>query len=88
MITEVDYEKIHSLQTELIRKQDRTIDGLRASNRILEATNKILAEALSRALTHEGRDRVFIPAREVNSDAEFRTERTIDNDILIIRVRA
>ena len=81
MITEVDYEKIHSLQTELIRKQDRTIDELRASN-------KILAEALSRALTREGRDRVFIPAREVNSDAEFRTERTIDDDILIIRVRA
>lgn len=88
MITEVDYEKIHSLQTELIRKQDRTIDELRASNKILEATNKILAEALSRALTCEGRDRVFIPAREVNSDAEFRTERTIDDDILIIRVRA
>lgn len=88
MITEVDYEKIHSLQTELIRKQDRTIDELRASNRILEAANKLLAEALSRALTREGRDRVFIPAREANSDAEFRTERTIDNDILIIRVRA
>lgn len=88
MITTIDYEKIHSLQTELIRKQDRTIDELRASNKILEAANKVLAEALSRALAREGRDRVFIPAREVNSDAEFRTERTIDDDILIIRVRA
>lgn len=88
MITTVDYEKIHSLQTELIRKQDRTINELRASNKILEAANKVLAEALSRALTREGRDRVFIPARDVNSDAEFRTERTIDDDILIIRVRA
>ena len=88
MITTTDYEKIHSLQTELIRKQDRTIDELRASNKILEATNKILAEALSRALTREGRDRVFIPAREVSSDAEFRTERTTDDDILTIRVRA
>lgn len=88
MITTIDYEKIHSLQTELIRKQDRTIDELRASSKILEAANKVLAEALSRALTREGRDRVFIPAREVNSDAEFRTERTIDDDILIIRVRA
>ena len=88
MITTIDYEKIHSLQTELIRKQDRTIDELRTSNKILEAANKVLAEALSRALTREGRDRVFIPAREVNSDAEFRTERTIDDDILIIRVRA
>lgn len=88
MITTIDYEKIHSLQTELIRKQDRTIDELRASNKILEAANKVLAEALSRALTREGRDRVFIPAREVNSDAEFRTERTIDDDILIIRGRA
>lgn len=88
MITTIDYEKIHSLQTELIRKQDRTINELRASNKILEAANKVLAEALSRALTREGRDRVFIPAREVNSDAEFRTERTIDDDILIIRVRA
>lgn len=88
MITTIDYEKIHSLQTELVRKQDRTIDELRTSNKILEAANKVLAEALSRALTREGRDRVFIPAREVNSDAEFRAERTIDNDILIIRVRA
>ena len=76
------------MQTELIRKQDRTINELRASNKILEAANKVLAEALSQALTREGRDRVFIPAREVNSDAEFRTERTIDDDILIIRVRA
>lgn len=88
MITTIDYEKIHSLQTELIRKQDRTIDELRTSNKILEAANKVLAEALSRALTREGRDRVFIPAREANSDAEFRTERTIDDDILIIRVQA
>lgn len=88
MINTIDYEKIHSLQTELIRKQDRTINELRASNKILKAANKVLAEALSRALTREGRDRVFIPAREVNSDAEFRTERTIDDDILIIRVRA
>lgn len=88
MINTIDYEKIHSLQTELIRKQDRTINELRASNKILEAANKVLAEALSQALTREGRDRVFIPAREVNSDAEFRTERTIDDDILIIRVRA
>ena len=32
MITTTDYEKIHSLQTELIRKQDRTIEELRAWN--------------------------------------------------------
>ena len=63
MITTTDYEKIHSLQTELIRKQDRTIDELRASNKILEAANNVLAEALSRTLTREGRDRVYTGAR-------------------------
>ena len=74
------------LQREIIKKQQREINSLRASNRILEATSQTLAEALSQALAREGRDRVFVPVREIKpSEPRFRMERTIDDDIIVIR---
>lgn len=74
------------LQREIIKKQQREINSLRASNRVLEATSQTLAEALSQALTREGRDRVFVPVREIKpTGAMFRMERTIDDDIIVIR---
>lgn len=76
---------MHAIQSEIIRKQESEINDLRASKAILEATNKTLAEALSRALSREGRDRVFVPVRELDSGVEFRMERTIDNDLIIVR---
>lgn len=80
----VSYEKMHAIQSDIIKKQEREINELRASKRILEATNQTLAEALERALSREGRDRVFVPVREIGS-AQFHTERTIDGDLLIVR---
>ena len=41
----VSYEKMHAIQSEIIRKQESEINDLRASKAILEATNKTLAEA-------------------------------------------
>ena len=74
------------LQREIIKKQQREINLLRASNRVLEATSQTLAEALSQALAREGRDRVFVPVREIKpSEPRFRMERTIDDDIIVIR---
>lgn len=74
------------LQREIIKKQQREINSLRASNRVLEATSQTLAEALSQALAREGRDRVFVPVREIKpTGAIFRMERTIDDDIIVIR---
>ena len=80
----IPLEKLHAIQSEIIRKQEREINELRASKRILEATNQALAEALERALSREGRDRVFVPVREIGG-AQFRTEQTIDGDLLIVR---
>lgn len=74
------------LQREIIKKQQREINSLRASNRVLEATSQTLAEALSQALAREGRDRVFVPVREIKPQgASFRVEQTIDGDVLLIR---
>ena len=85
-MTEVSYEKMHAIQSDIIRKQEHEINELRASKRILEATNQTLAEALSQALAREGRDRVFVPVREIKpSEPRFRMEKTIDNDIIVIR---
>ena len=80
----VFYEKMHAIQSDIIKKQEREINELRASKRILEATNQTLAEALERALSREGRDRVFVPVREIGG-AQFRMEQTIDGDLLIVR---
>lgn len=82
----VPYEKMHAIQSDIIKKQEREINALRESNRILEATAQTLAEALSQALSREGRDRVFVPVREIKpSGASFRVEQTIDGDVLLIR---
>lgn len=82
----VPYEKMHAIQSDIIKKQEREINALRESNRILEATAQTLAEALSQALSREGRDRVFVPVREIKPDgASFRVEQTIDGDILLVR---
>lgn len=85
-IETVPYEKMHAIQSDIIKKQEREINRLRESNRILEATAQTLAEALSQALSREGRDRVFVPVREIKpSGASFRVEQTIDGDILLVR---
>lgn len=82
----VPYEKMHAIQSDIIRKQEREINSLRESNRVLQATAQTLAEALSQALSREGRDRVFVPVREIKPDgASFRVEQTIDGDVLLIR---
>lgn len=82
----VPYEKMHSIQSDIIKKQEREINALRESNRVLQATAQTLAEALSQALSREGRDRVFVPVREIKPDgASFRVEQTIDGDVLLIR---
>lgn len=88
MIETVSREKIHAIQSRIIREQEREINELRESKRILEASNQALAKALSRALKQEGRDRVFIPAGEMRSpfgDSLFRVEETIGGDILLVR---
>ncbi len=82
----VPYEKMHAIQSDIIKKQEREINRLRESNRILEATAQTLAEALSQALSREGRDRVFVPVKEIKpSGASFRVEQTIGGDVLLIR---
>ena len=83
----VSYEKMHAIQSDIIRKQEREINELRASKRMLEATNQTLAEALSRALSREGRARVFVPLDEIKPDngVLFRLEQTIGGDILVVR---
>lgn len=86
MVEKVSFEKIHAVQSKLIREQDKEIERLRESNRVLEATNQTLAEALARALSREGRDRVFVPMKEIKPDGvAFRLERTIDGDVLVVR---
>ena len=84
MVEKVSYEKMHAIQSDIIKKQEREINELRASKRILEATNQALAEALERALHREGSDRVFVPVHEIGG-AQFRMEQTIDGDLLIVR---
>ena len=82
----VPYEKMHAIQSDIIKKLEREINRLRESNRILEATAQTLTEALSQALSREGRDRVFVPVKEIKPDgASFRVEQTIDGDVLLIR---
>lgn len=82
----IPYEKMHAIQSDIIKKQEREINALRESNRVLQATAQTLAEALSQALSREGRDRVFVPVKEIKpSGASFRVEQTIDGDVLLIR---
>ena len=82
-------EKMLAMQGDIIKKQQREINDLEASKRLLEAANQILAEALSRSLNANGGDRIFIPLTAIRADANlanapFRVERTIDGDILLV----
>ena len=86
-MSEVTYEKMLEVQTDIIRRQDRKIDELTAAKKALEVTAQTLAEALVRELDREGRDRAFVPAKEINrDDVRFRFEQTIGGDILLVRI--
>ena len=86
-MSEVTYEKMLEVQTDIIRRQDRKIDELTAEKKALEVTAQTLAEALVRELDREGRDRAFVPAKEINrDDVRFRVEQTIGGDILLVRI--
>ena len=85
-MSDVTYEKMLEVQTDLIRRQDRRIDELTDANNALKLTAQTLAEALVRELDREGRDRAFVPAKEINrGDVRFRVEQTIGGDILLVR---
>ena len=86
-MSEVTYEKMLEVQTDITRRQDRKIDELTAAKKALEVTAQTLAEALVRELDREGRDRAFVPAKEINrDDVRFRVEQTIGGDILLVRI--
>lgn len=86
-MSEVTYEKMLEVQTDLIRRQDHKIDELTDANNALRLTAQTLAEALVRELDREGRDRAFVPAKEINrDDVRFRVEQTIGGDILLVRI--
>ena len=86
-MSDVTYEKMLEVQTDLIRRQDRKIDELTDANNALRLTAQTLAEALVRELDREGRDRAFVPAKEIQrDDVRFRVEQTIGGDILLVRI--
>lgn len=86
-MSDVTYEKMLEVQTDLIRRRDRRIDELTAAKKALEVTAQTLAEALVRELDREGRDRAFVPAKEIQrDDVRFRVEQTIGGDILLVRI--
>lgn len=86
-MSDVTYEKMLEVQTDLIRRQDRKIDELTDANNALRLTAQTLAEALVRELDREGRDRAFVPAKEISrDDVKFRVEQTIGGDILLVRI--
>lgn len=79
-------KKTIALQGKIIEHQQKEINELRASNKVLEVTSQTLAEALSRALEREGRDRIFVPVREIRlSGVTFKMEQTIDGDLILVR---
>ena len=65
------------IQREIIKSQQREINDLRQCNRVLESTNQLLADAL---------DRVFVSLHD-RAGATFHPERTIDGDLLVVRVK-
>lgn len=80
MISEND--KI-TYQSRTIARLEREINSLRQRNVILETTNAALSNALSRALAD--RDRVFIPKDFY--PVEYRVEKTIDEDYLLVKIK-
>lgn len=73
---------IIAYQARKLAELERELNERRQRNAALEATNEILADALSRALG--GRDRVFVPRRREDK-IEYKVELTIGDDLLIIR---
>lgn len=80
MISEND---IITYQSRTIARLEREINSLRQRNVILETTNAALSNALSRALAD--RDRVFIPKDFY--PVEYRVEKTIDEDYLLVKIK-
>ena len=80
MISEND--KI-TYQSRTIARLEREINNLKQRNMILETTNAALSNALSRALAD--RDRVFIPKDFY--PVEYRVEKTIDEDYLLVKIK-
>lgn len=78
-VTETD---IIAYQARKLAELEREINELKQQKAILEATNEIMAEALSRALGD--RDRVFVPRRREDK-IEYKVELTIGDDLLIMR---
>lgn len=79
-VTETD---IIAYQARKLAELEREINELKQQKAILEATNEIMAEALSRALGD--RDRVYVP-RKRDGRVEYRREQTIGGDLLLIRL--
>lgn len=80
MISEND---MITYQSRTIARLEREINALRQRNVILETTNAALSNALSRALAD--RDRVFIPKDFY--PVEYRVEKTIDEDYLLVKIK-
>ena len=78
-ITKTD---IIAYQAKKLAEMERELNDMRQKNKVLTATNEILADALSRALG--GRDRVFVPRRR-DDKIEYKVELTIGDDLLIMR---
>lgn len=73
---------IIAYQAKKLAEMERELNDMRQRVASLNASNEILADALSRALG--GRDRVFVPRRREDK-VEYRVELTIGDDLLIIR---
>lgn len=80
MISEND---MITYQSRTIARLEREINNLKQRNMILETTNAALSNALSRALAD--RDRVFVPKDFY--PVEYRVEKTIDEDYLLVKIR-
>lgn len=80
MINEND---IITYQSRTIARLEREINNLRQRTVILETTNAALSNALSRALAD--RDRVFVPKDFY--PVEYRVEKTIDEDYLLVKIK-
>lgn len=81
-ITKTD---IIAYQARKLAEMEREINELKQQKAILEATNQLLADALSYALDEKGSDRVHVPKKR-EEHAEYRREQTIGGDLLLIRL--
>lgn len=79
----ISEKEIVSYQSRTIARLEREINALRQRNMMLETANAALSNALSRALAD--RDRVFVPKDFY--PVEYRVEKTIDEDYLLVKIR-